>query len=209
MKQSIREIVSAALRALSAQSGWPCDLDLESYALEEPRDPAFGQLAANCAMILAKRVGERPRDLAQRIIGAVDDPEGLIESMDVAGPGFINFRLAKGFWAKILASIRAQGPDYGRKPPTGRKVQVEFVSANPTGPLHVGHGRGAALGDAAARLLAFQGHEVEREYYINDAGRQMGILGISVLTRMEERAGLSPELPEDFYKGGYIFDLAD
>ena len=201
-------MISAALTALAASEGWPRDLDLEAFALEEPRDPSFGHLAANAAMILAKKAGAKPRDLAERIIAAARDPEGLVESMTVAGPGFINIKLASAAWAKVLGKIRAAGANYGRKAPNGRKVQVEFVSANPTGPLHVGHGRGAALGDAVARILSFQGCEVSREYYINDAGRQMGILGLSVLTRLEELEGEEIEIPEDFYKGGYITDIA-
>ena len=208
MKSAIREMISAALTALAASEGWPRDLDLEAFALEEPRDPSFGHLAANAAMILAKKAGAKPRDLAERIIAAARDPEGLVESMTVAGPGFINIKLASAAWAKVLGKIRAAGANYGRKAPNGRKVQVEFVSANPTGPLHVGHGRGAALGDAVARILSFQGCEVSREYYINDAGRQMGILGLSVLTRLEELEGKEIEIPEDFYKGGYITDIA-
>jgi arginyl-tRNA synthetase len=208
MKSTLKDMVSAALANLAASSGWPRDAALSGFVVEEPRDPSFGQLATNAAMTLAKPLGLKPRDLAALITGAIADPDGLIESMEIAGPGFINFRLASDWWAKVLASIRAAGPDWGRRPPTGTRIQVEFVSANPTGPLHVGHGRGAAVGDALARILAFQGHGVEREYYINDAGRQMRILGLSVAYRWDQIRGSAPEEPEDYYRGGYVGDLA-
>ncbi|MDR1657723.1 MAG: arginine--tRNA ligase [Deltaproteobacteria bacterium] len=208
MKKNLKDKIYAALTAIGARENWPLKAALTDFVLEEPRDPSFGQLATNAAMTLAKASGRKPRELADLIIREIKDPEGLIESMDIAGPGFINFRLSSGWWAKTLKAIRAAGPDYGRLPPTGRRVQVEYVSANPTGPLHVGHGRGAALGDAVARLLTFLGDDVECEYYVNDAGRQMNILGLSVLFRLRQARGLNPEPPEDYYKGEYVIEIA-
>ncbi|MDR1546029.1 MAG: arginine--tRNA ligase [Deltaproteobacteria bacterium] len=208
MKEMMRTKLDAALKSLARKRGWTASLDLGGYALEEPRDPAFGHLAANAAMTLAKAVGLKPRELAELIAAEIDDPEGFIESTSVEGPGFINFRLSIKWWARILRNVRLAGADYGRGAPDGRRVQVESVSANPTGPLHVGHGRGAALGDALARLLAFLGHEVEREYYVNDAGRQMRVLGGSTLHRLRELEGRTEPEPAEFYRGEYVRDLA-
>ncbi|MDR3135096.1 MAG: arginine--tRNA ligase, partial [Deltaproteobacteria bacterium] len=150
----------------------------------------------------------KPRDLAQAIVVALSGQDELIESMEVAGPGFVNFRLSGKFWGQALERVLKLGADYGRGQPTGRKVLIEYVSANPTGPLHVGHGRGAALGDALARILAFIGDEVSCEYYVNDAGRQIRILGESVLARLREIQGQKVEIPQDFYQGDYISDIA-
>lgn len=208
MKDFIRKKVLSALAGLKEKNGWEVDLETLPVGLEEPANPDFGHLAATAALTLAKRLRAKPRDLAAMIVAEIKDPEGLVQSMEIAGPGFVNFRLSQAFWAGKLREIRAAGSDYGRGAPTGRKIQVEFVSANPTGPLHVGHGRGAALGDALARILSWLGNSVEREYYVNDAGRQMRILGNSVLVRIQERRGENPGIPEDFYKGDYIKDLA-
>ncbi|MDR1872763.1 MAG: arginine--tRNA ligase [Deltaproteobacteria bacterium] len=205
MKKMIREKTRAALQVIAGSNELP---SLEAVVVEEPRDPSHGHLATNAALALAKALGHKPRELADKIIGAISDPEGYISATTVAGPGFVNFKLSNKWWAKALSDIIAAGPDYGRKPLTGRKVQVEYVSANPTGPLHVGHGRGAAIGDALARILAFTGDEVVREYYINDAGRQMRILGASVLARAKELQGGTEEFPADHYRGEYIYDLA-
>ncbi|MDR2444018.1 MAG: arginine--tRNA ligase [Deltaproteobacteria bacterium] len=204
----LKDKILSAVKAIASQENWPDGVKESDFVVEEPRDPSFGQLATNAAMTMAKASGHKPRDLAKLIIAQIADPDGFIDSMEIAGPGFINFRLSSVWWAKALKAIRAAGPDYGRRKPSGRRVQVEFVSANPTGPLHVGHGRGAALGDAVARILTFQGDDVEREYYINDAGRQMNILGLSVLIKLEQSKGLDPQIPEDFYRGDYINQIA-
>ncbi|MDR1487541.1 MAG: arginine--tRNA ligase [Deltaproteobacteria bacterium] len=208
MKDMLREKIESTLQILVGKHNWPNDLDLTNFVLEEPRDPSFGHLATNAAMTLSKAVGLKPRDLAALIVAQLKDDEGYIESKDIAGPGFINFRLSLKWWADVLKKIRALGADYGRRAKTNRKVQLEFVSANPTGPLHVGHGRGAALGDALARIFSFLGDDVSREYYINDAGRQMRILGLSVLFRLKELLGRQVQAPSDYYKGDYIIDLA-
>ncbi|MDR1608426.1 MAG: arginine--tRNA ligase [Deltaproteobacteria bacterium] len=206
MKLMIRQKIEDAIRSLGGPSAqdWP----LASIVVEEPKDPDHGHLATNAALTLAKALGQKPRTLADQIIAALADPEGYIESTQVAGPGFINFRLSGQWWAQALSSIIATGSDFGRIPATGRRVQVEYVSANPTGPLHVGHGRGAALGDSLARILSFAGDEVSREYYVNDAGRQMRILGASVLARLKELKGSPLPFPDDHYRGQYIIDLA-
>ncbi|MDR1308987.1 MAG: arginine--tRNA ligase [Deltaproteobacteria bacterium] len=208
MKDTLGDKLAKALAALAQKHGWPERLDLGNFVLEEPNNPIFGHLATNAAMTLAKPLGLRPRDLALMIIEAIEGQDDLIESMEIAGPGFINFRFSQAFWAQALKRIRSLGPDFGRGEPSGRRILVEYVSANPTGPLHVGHGRGAALGDALARILSFAGHDVGCEYYVNDAGRQTRILGNSVLTRLRETLGLEVEIPQDFYRGQYISEIA-
>lgn len=177
--------------------------------LEEPADPAFGDAASNVAMVLARQARKPPRVIASTILEHLEDPEGWVAAADVAGPGFINLRLRPAFWRAVVAEVLADGAAYGRSQlGAGRSVLVEFVSANPTGPLHVGHGRGAVIGDVIARLLAAVGHPVTREYYVNDFGRQMDILGRSTLARCRELAGEPAELPDDGYPGEYLRDVA-
>ncbi|MDR2301578.1 MAG: arginine--tRNA ligase [Deltaproteobacteria bacterium] len=208
MKETLRSLIVSALDKIAAQKQWPADLDLGGFILEEPNNPQFGHLASNAAMVLAKKVGLKPRDLADLIVQTIGQGSELIESMEVAGPGFINFRFSNKFWAKTLENVLSLGPDFGRDNAPKGRVLVEYVSANPTGPLHVGHGRGAALGDALARILSFVGYDVGCEYYVNDAGRQMRILGNSVLVRLNELMGKKVEIPADFYRGDYITDIA-
>src|SRR5439155_61013 len=181
---------------------------LPPLAIEVPKDPAHGDLASNVALVLARSEGRPPRYIAetlQRHLRQTDD----LASVTVAGPGFLNFKLAREFWWKRLAEARSAGERFGR-PTLGRRlsVQVEFVSANPTGPLTVGHGRNAVLGDSIARLLEVCGHEVIREYYFNNAGRQMQVLGESVRARYLERLGLPSRFPDDGYQGDYIREIA-
>ena len=159
--------------------------------VEKPRDSGHGDLATNLALTLAKGERKPPREVAAAILENLVDPAGLIAKAEVAGPGFINFFFSDALWQRVADEVATLGLAYGQSDlGQGRRVQVEFVSANPTGPLHVGHGRGAALGDAIARLLAATGHRVVREFYINDAGRQMLMLGLSVHARMRESLGL-------------------
>jgi arginyl-tRNA synthetase len=208
MKSLIRSLTEESIRSLAGpEISLPENLN---FTVEEPKDPAHGQAAVNAALILAKLFRQNPLDLAARIISGLRDPEGYILSAEAARPGFINFRLSLKWWHHMLRIILEGGPDFGRIPagPDPVKVVVEYVSANPTGPLHVGHGRGAALGDALARILEFTGRQVTREYYINDAGRQMNILGGSVLVRLEQLKGEETELPPDHYRGEYIAELA-
>ncbi|OXT00228.1 arginine--tRNA ligase [Notoacmeibacter marinus] len=178
--------------------------DLSRMTVEPPRDPSHGDLATNVAMVLAKPLGMKPRDLAQSIADelAKDDD---VASVDVAGPGFINLRLADGFWHDQLRTMLDAGDTYGQSTlGAGRATNVEYVSANPTGPLHVGHCRGAVVGDALAQLLAFAGYDVTREYYVNDAGGQVDVLGRSVLLRYREALGETIEIPEGLYPGDYL-----
>lgn len=191
------------------------DLAWPARALvEPPRDKQFGDVACNVAMILAKEAKSKPRDLAERLAAAALERGENLAAVDVAGPGFLNFTLTPAFWQKTLNEVLEKQDAFGRSSiGDGRKVMVEYVSANPTGPLHIGHGRGAALGDSLARILRFTGHDAATEYYINDAGRQMLLLGASVWGRCQEILGRTPAYPEGLgpdegYKGDYIKDLA-
>lgn len=177
--------------------------------IERPRDPAFGDWATNVAMTLAKPLGKKPRDLANAIIERLDFNRAGIESAEIAGPGFINFRVASNIFAEGLRSIIAAGDQYGRSSAGQHKpVNVEFVSANPTGPLHVGHGRQAALGDTIAGLLEATGWNVTREFYYNDAGAQIMNLAFSVQARVRQLGGVDVAIPEGGYHGEYIRDIA-
>ncbi|WP_285907361.1 arginine--tRNA ligase [Pseudodesulfovibrio pelocollis] len=194
-----------ALQKVLADRGfaWP-----DKAVIEPPKDKQFGDMSANVAMMLAKQAGKPPRAIAEEIATAMaDDPR--IAKIEIAGPGFLNFTFAPGFWHETIAAIREAGEGYGASDlGRGVRVQVEYVSANPTGPLHIGHGRGAALGDSLVRILEKAGHEVEAEYYVNDAGRQMLILGSSIWYRLKELAGRDVTEPEDYYRGDYIIGIA-
>jgi arginyl-tRNA synthetase len=177
--------------------------------LDRPRNPEHGDLSTNVALILAKRVGQKPQMLAQSIIDQLDLAAAGLSAAEIAGPGFINFRFAHHSLQANLAEILAAGVRFGRaEQPQRRRVQVEFVSANPTGPLHVAHGRGAAFGDGIASLLEWSGHDVQREFYVNDAGVQMQRLGESLEARWRELRGEAAEIPEGGYHGTYLIDLA-
>ena len=207
MKQQVQALLVAALRRL-ADAGALAPDALPDPQLERTRDPSHGDFSSNAAMVLAKQIGAKPRDLAERLVAALPASE-LIARVEVAGPGFINFHLAPGAYLALVPQILGEGPAYGRSAlGAGRRVQVEFVSANPTGPLHVGHGRGAAYGAAVADLLAAVGFEVHREYYVNDAGRQMDILAASVWLRYLELCGEELDFPSNGYKGDYVWDIA-
>jgi arginyl-tRNA synthetase len=177
--------------------------------LERPRNPEHGDFATNMALMLGGRLGQPPRQVAQRIVAALDLAEAGLASADIAGPGFINFRLAAGAVQARVPEIIAADRSWGRaETGAGRRVQVEFVSANPTGPLHVAHGRGAALGDAIASLLEWIGHDVEREFYVNDAGVQIDRLAESLEARWLELSGTEAVIPEGGYHGEYLRDMA-
>ncbi len=178
--------------------------------LERPRNSDHGDLSTNLALILAKRVGEKPQVLAQNIIRQLNLEAAGLRAAEIAGPGFINFRFAHGSLQTQLLRILREDARYGYSQAEPRqRIQVEFVSANPTGPLHVAHGRGAALGDGIARLLEWSGHEVQREFYVNDAGMQMNLLGASLEARWREVRGEAAAIPEGGYQGAYIRDLAE
>ncbi len=176
--------------------------------LEVPKNPEHGDYATNLAMMLARREGKTPRQIAE-VLAAALRTDGLFDAVEIAGPGFINFRLATGYWATVLHRIYAEQENFGRSQAgDGIKVQVEFVSANPTGPLHIGHGRGAVVGDALASILAAAGFDVQREYYINDAGNQVQTLGRSILLRLRELQGETIVFPDDGYQAAYVTELA-
>lgn len=182
--------------------------DIE-FTLERPRDPAHGDLATNLAMQLARRERSNPRAMAERVVTALDLATANLASVEIAGPGFINFRLAADTLAADLTRIVTEGGQYGRsKVGAGRRINVEFVSANPTGPLHVGHGRGAALGDGIAALLEWTGHAVTREFYVNDAGVQITRLAESLWARVQEAVGRPGSIPEGGYHGDYLKEAA-
>ncbi len=207
MKKLVEETISHALDALIEQEIIPADAKQRLH-VERARDRQHGDFASNIAMVLAKPAKLNPRELAGKLIDLMMPTQGL-DSISVAGPGFINFTLAKDTQSAVIDVIRTAGTAYGRSDLGAKeKVMVEFVSANPTGPLHVGHGRGAAYGDSLKRLLNTCGYDAHAEYYFNDAGRQMQILAASVYLRYLDLSGESVTLPENGYKGDYIWDIA-
>jgi arginyl-tRNA synthetase len=205
----IRGLVLDALAQMQSEGALPEGLSFDNVAVEPPRDAAHGDMATNAAMVLAKPAKLKPRDIADVLAGklAADD---RLTSAEVAGPGFLNLRLAPSVWQGVLAAVLEKGTDYGRSTMGhGQKVNVEYVSANPTGPLHVGHTRGAVFGDALASLLAYSGHDVTREYYINDGGAQVDVLARSAYERYREANGLSPEIAEGLYPGDYLIPIGE
>ncbi|MGP3723662.1 arginine--tRNA ligase [Cereibacter sphaeroides] len=205
----IRTLVTAELGAMTAAGDLPAGLDLSAVAVEPPRDPAHGDMSTNAAMVLAKPSGKPPRAIAEALATRLAaDPR--ISSAEVAGPGFLNLRLRPAVWQAMVATILQAGDTYGRSTiGAGQKVNVEFVSANPTGPMHVGHVRGAVVGDALARLLAYAGWNVTREYYINDGGAQVDVLARSAFERYREAHGLEPEIREGLYPGDYLIPVGE
>ena len=203
----IRTAVLAALDALEADGLLPGGLARDNVAVEPPRDAAHGDMATNAAMVLAKPAKMKPRDIAEALAPRLAaDPR--IETAEVAGPGFLNLRLSPETWRSVIAAVLDQGAAYGRSDMGGgRKVNVEYVSANPTGPLHVGHTRGAVFGDALASLLEFAGHEVTREYYINDGGAQVDVLARSVYLRYLEAHGQEIAFEDGTYPGDYLIPV--
>ena len=199
-------LISILSKALEKVAGEPLDV---SIIIENPRDVSHGDAATNLAMTLSGRLKKAPRKIAEELIDALEYDSNKISGIEIAGPGFINFRFAKDWLFNELAQIIKTGHDYGKTDSNkGKRVLVEFVSANPTGPLTVGHGRNAVLGDTICRLLEWTGAEVQREYYFNNAGRQMRLLGQSVHTRYVQQHGVECELPDGGYEGEYIRDIA-
>ncbi|MHA7886313.1 arginine--tRNA ligase [Roseicyclus sp.] len=198
-----------ALEALVAEGALPSGLDMGNVAVEPPRDAAHGDMATNAAMVLAKPAGLKPRDIATALAAKLaEDPR--IASAEVAGPGFLNLRLTASAWQGQVAAILEAAEAYGRSDMgQGRRVNVEYVSANPTGPLHVGHTRGAVFGDALASLLAFTGHDVTREYYINDGGAQVDVLARSVYLRYLEAHGQTVAFEDGTYPGDYLIEVGE
>src|SRR3954462_9090389 len=197
--------VHAVCAALAAEGNWPAGTDFSRVVVEPPRDAAHGDMATNAAMVLAKEAKAKPRDLAEKIAGKLR-ADDLITSVDIAGPGFINLTLKASVWADELRRVLGAGEAYGKSAMgASKKVNVEYVSANPTGPMHVGHCRGAVFGDALASLMAFAGYDVTREYYINDAGAQVDVLARSAYLRYREALGEDiGAIPEGLYPGDYL-----
>ncbi|MDQ0512299.1 arginine--tRNA ligase [Ancylobacter amanitiformis] len=194
----------AVVGALAVEGILPAGLDVSRVVVEPPRDPSHGDLATNAAMVLAKDARLKPRDLADLLAARLGAIAG-VRRVDVAGPGFINIALDGSFWPRVLAAVLTQGRAYGSGSiGAGARVNVEYVSANPTGPMHVGHCRGAVFGDALANLLAFAGFAVTREYYINDAGAQVDVLAQSAYLRYREALGETITIPEGLYPGDYL-----
>jgi arginyl-tRNA synthetase len=202
----IRALVIECLDAMVAAGDLPAGLDFTNVAVEPPRDAAHGDMATNAAMVLAKPAGQNPRAIAEALAGRLA-ADARIELAEVAGPGFLNLRLSSSLWQSVVR-LAITEPGFGRSAlGRGEKVNVEFVSANPTGPMHVGHTRGAVFGDALAALLDFAGYAVTREYYINDGGGQVDVLARSAYERYREANGLEPQIAEGLYPGDYLIPV--
>ena len=208
MKEQVRRIVAQALTACFADNSLASG-ELPAFVVEVPAQEGHGDYATNAAMALARPEKKSPRSIAEVLVAHLPENVGILERVEIAGPGFINFFLTDTAWQQTLLVIEEQGADFGRSNEgQGKKVQVEFVSANPTGPLHIGHGRGAAIGDSICRLLAATGWEVTREFYYNDAGSQIANLALSVQARCLGIAPDDPRWPANGYQGEYIQDVA-
>ena len=204
MKEKVAQHIQQALQTLRSAQSWPDEV-VTTIQVERTRDKAHGDFASNIAMTLAKPLKSNPRAIAQQIVDALPDTSDIVK-VEIAGPGFINFFVNEESNFQVLHEIFAQGDDFGRQASRDKSIQVEFVSANPTGPLHVGHGRGAAYGASVANMLEAAGYKVCREYYVNDAGRQMDILGTSVWLRYLQACGETLTFPSNGYQGDYIAD---
>lgn len=208
MKKQLRQRIEKALNTCY-ERGLLNSGEIPDFTLEVPARAEHGDYATNLALMLAKPERRSPRQIAEVLVEVLSAETGAWERLEIAGPGFINFFLSNRSWCGVLDEIVRQGDGYGETAyGAGRRIQVEFVSANPTGPLHIGHGRGAALGDATASLLGTAGYEVQREYYINDAGNQMQTLGQSLMLRYRQLLGEDVDFPGDCYQGDYIREMA-
>ncbi len=202
-----KEIIEEKLQDFFESQGlpWP-----EKATVDLLKDKNFGDMASNAALVGSKIAGIPPRELGEKIREFCLGDDSELKEVEIAGPGFLNFTFKEDFWRDVVQDIFSAGDKYGDNDfGQGARVQLEFVSANPTGPLHIGHGRGAAVGDSLARIMRFSGYDVSTEYYLNDAGRQMRLLGYSVWVRMMQSAGYSEEMPEECYKGDYIQNIAE
>jgi arginyl-tRNA synthetase len=208
MKEQLRQAIQAALQQCYSQGTLNSGEFPAEIQLEIPKNSEHGDFASNLAMIMAKAERKAPRQIAETLVAALQG-NPLCDQIEIAGPGFINFRLAASCWYGVLDQVMREGSAYGRSQVgAGTRIQVEFVSANPTGPLHIGHGRGAVVGDALAAVLQATGFDVQREYYVNDAGNQVKTLGRSILLRLRELQGEDIEFPEDGYQAEYVRELA-
>jgi arginyl-tRNA synthetase len=208
VKEHLRELVAQSLLDLRRQGRLPQDLVTPDYVIEKTRSREHGDYASNIALLLAKATGLKPRELAEALVTNFGETQH-VSKVEIAGPGFINFTISQPCRLATIRRVFEQGADYGRQQGELREsVTVEFVSANPNGPLHVGHGRGAAYGASVANLLEAAGNKVQREYYVNDAGRQMDILAVSVWLRYHELSGINVRFPDNGYKGDYVSEIA-
>ena len=209
MKPTIQKIIQNAAVTAHRQGGLPSS-HFPEIAIDEPKMGTHGDFSTNIAMVMASAQKMPPRKVAEVILKYIDDPDRVIAKTEIAGPGFINIFINPASWLPVLKAVHDQDTRFGAVDiGQGKRVQVEFVSANPTGPLHVGHGRGAAVGDSVANILSFCGYDVQREYYINDSGRQIRTLGRSVFLRYQQLFGEDIAFPQDCYQGGYIVDIAN
>ena len=208
MKTLLKTMILSAASAAHAAGVLP-SADFCEVVLEEPKAEGHGDLSTNMAMQMAKTQRMAPRRIAEALVAHLDDTRGILARTEIAGPGFINFFIRPAAWYPVLTAIHEKDDQYGRCDlGKGRRIQIEFVSSNPTGPLHVGHGRGGAVGDSTGNILAFCGYDVQKEYYINDSGRQIQTLGLSVYLRGRELLGHAVDFPETCYQGDYIRQLA-
>jgi len=206
MRSHLKELLTQAIEK-TAKGGELNSTELPPLLLEPPKQREFGDLTTNVAMLWAQKAKKSPRVIAEMIVKNIEDPYGILARREIAGPGFLNFAFSSQFYYQQLSELaggKETKLDIGR----GRKVQVEFASVNPTGPLHVGHGRVAVIGDVLARLHEAVGFEVQREYYVNDAGKQMESLGLSIYARYRELLGEEINFPEDGYPGEYVREIA-
>jgi len=208
VREKVREALQGALEA-AKRKGLLTVEPLPAITLDAPKRPEWGDFATPTAMILAPLEKRSPHDVAQLIVEHLPNRESVFDRVDIARPGFVNMTVKRDLWLEVLREIEREGARYGRTDiGRGQRVLIEFVSANPTGPLHVGHGRGAAVGQAVANLLEAAGYDVVREYYINDAGRQMRLLGASVFARYQQIHAMPAAFPNDGYHGAYVEELA-
>jgi arginyl-tRNA synthetase len=209
MKKNLVDLLSKTMQACFDKGIFE-KKDIPPIEVEAPKENSHGDYATNVAMILASILKMNPRTIATRIVENIEDGDAVLEKVEIAGPGFINFFIKDTIWATLLQEVDEKNDRYGESESgKGQRVQVEFVSANPTGPLHIGHARGAVIGDVVANILQASGYSVSREYYINDAGNQMNNLGRSVLYRYRQLRGDNIDYPDECYQGHYINDLAD
>jgi len=207
MRAHIEELIHQAVRYLKRDGALPRDIE-PSFQVDQPRDPTHGDYACNIALILARQVGRKPREIATMIVDRLPASK-RVRQVDIAGPGFLNFFASDHHLRTVVRDVLAAGNRYGHRAPGDKDdMLAEYVSANPTGPLHVGHGRGAAYGSSISAILKAAGHRVAREYYVNDHGRQMDILATSVWIRYLELCGESPRFPDNGYRGDYIYDIS-
>jgi arginyl-tRNA synthetase len=210
MKQKVRQVIEATLGALRERGVLELPSPLPPYSVEAPKQAEHGDWSCNAAMVLARAARKKPAEIADAIIAGLVDPEKIVTSVERAGPGFLNLRLADRVFQEVARDVLAAGETFGRQPPrsTGKRILVEFVSANPTGPVHIGHARGAFMGDAIARLLDAAGHDVTREFYINDHGKQVETLGRTIHKRYRELHGENITLADGEYPGEYVIGIA-